>query len=153
MILMIYVPALNKYLPVIYILMTGKTFECYFQAFHYLCSEIPGFDPFCVGVDFERAFFKAVRLHFPEAHLQGCRFHYKQALRKKLAEMGVKADQIRYAMQKGQLDLLMVIPMEEIEDGVRYVREQLMEHVFKMTSFEKEDTQLWDDFFDNYFEK
>jgi len=56
--------------------MTGKTTECYWQVFNWLTSAVQDMDPAYVGVDFERAFFTNVWIHFENAKLLGCLFHF-----------------------------------------------------------------------------
>lgn len=67
------------YIPIIYILMTGKTTRCYQQAFDYIKWEVPGFNPYSGGLDFELAFFKTACAAFPDMELIGCLFHCKKA--------------------------------------------------------------------------
>ena len=69
LIVMVFDQSLEIYIPVMYILMTGKTQECYWQAFTYIRNEVPGCDPYCVGVNFELAFFS-----YSEEFLPGCTF-------------------------------------------------------------------------------
>lgn len=145
-------PTLRKYTPVLYILMTGKTTECYWQAFNYLASEVPAFDPFSVGVDFEKAFFSTVADNYPEAYLIGCLFHFKQALLKNLKDRKIKPDHWAFAMKKGVLDALVVIPRDQLEDGVLYIRTKIMDFVMD-SEYEQEDIEKWDNFFDKYFNK
>ncbi len=132
--------------------MSGKTEECYWQAFNWLCSEVNECAPFCVGVDFERAFFRSVQLHFPDTKLIGCLFHFKQAGRRKMKELGIDKDQIGYAMKVGVYDLLTVIPKDELKKGVHFVRTMISDKLFEMLSPD-EDFAKWDKFFDDYFEK
>ena len=42
-----------------------------------------------IGVDFERAFFTQLGTHFPDAKLMGCLFHFKQAARRKMVDLGI----------------------------------------------------------------
>lgn len=120
---MMFHPTIKIYTPIAWILMSGKTEECYWQAFNWLTSELgEDCNPYCVGVDFERAFFRQVKLYFPEAYLIGYLFHFKQALRKKMADLGINEDQIKFAMRKEMLDLLTVLPKEDPEKGLHYIR-------------------------------
>ncbi len=149
---MVYCKALKKYVPACYILMSGKTSECYWQAFNWLVLRVPGLAPEFVGVDFEIAFFKAAREHFPDAILVGCKFHFKQALRKKMLELGIPEGQIAFAMKKGVLDVLLVIPPAQLKEGVLYVRTKIMDHVMSLDDFDYQcDVDVWDEFFDGYF--
>jgi len=60
LIIMIFDTSLQIYVPVAWILMTGKTDECYWQAFNWLTNAVPRMDPSFIGVDFEKAFFTQV---------------------------------------------------------------------------------------------
>ena len=71
---------LHIFITVTWILMTGMTLECYWQAFNLLTSVVDSIAPAFVGVDFERAFYTQVAHHFTEAEIIGCLFHFKQAL-------------------------------------------------------------------------
>lgn len=136
--------------------MTGKTEECYWQAFNWLCSEVSECSPYCVGVDFERAFFKQVSIHFPNAKLIGCLFHFKQAAMKKMKEMAIEMDQISFAMKTGVYDLLTVIPVEDLQKGIAYVRTKIADHIMALdldSSGQTESLAKWDKFFDDYFER
>ena len=41
------------YIPCAWVLMTGKTSECYWQVFNWLATACPNLDPSYIGVDFE----------------------------------------------------------------------------------------------------
>ena len=75
------------YTPVAWALMTGKTNECYWQVFNWISSVVQDLDPSYIGVYFELAFFTNVSIHFPEAKLIGCLFHFKQAIRRKMKKL------------------------------------------------------------------
>ena len=71
---MIFDACLKIFIPVVWILMSGKTEECYWQAFNWLSSAVEEIKPSYIGIDFECAFFSQARNHFPEATLIGCKF-------------------------------------------------------------------------------
>lgn len=160
LIVMIFDPALKIYIPVAYVLMTGKTRECYWQAFNWLCSEVKECAPYCVGVDFEWNFWRSVGEFFPKTKLVGCLFHFKQALRKKLVELGIPKPEINFAMRSGVLDLLTVIPRDELHMGLHFVRNMIVDHLISLQTEAREegedyeiDEALWDTFFEGYFMK
>ena len=128
--------------------MTGKTRECYYQAFHALVSDADGqIDPFSVVVDFEPAFFETVKLYLEESHLIGCVFHFKQALRRKMIKLRIPDDQISFAMMEGVGDLLYVLPTEEVGmKGIAFVRTLIAD------KFIESDMDIWDQFW-TYFSK
>jgi len=77
LIIMVFDARLRIFIPVAWILMTGKTNECYWQAFNWLTSAVDSINPAFVGVDFERAFFSQVTNHFSEAEIVGCFFSFQ----------------------------------------------------------------------------
>ena len=91
------------YIHVAWALMTGKTSECYWQVFNCITTTVQELDPSYIGVDFERAFFSNVTIHFPEAKLVGCLFHFKQAARRKMKELRFPDEEVSFAMRKGVL--------------------------------------------------
>jgi hypothetical protein len=101
--------------------MSGKTEECYWQAFNWLTSAVEDIDASYIGVDFERAFFTQLGAHFSDAKLMGCLFHFKQAARRKMVDLGIPDSEIKFAMARGMYDLLTVIPIDQLEKGVVYV--------------------------------
>lgn len=152
LIVMVFVSSLEIYVPTCYILMTGKTHECYWQAFNWLCSEVPRATPKYIGVDFEINFFTVARDHFPGAELIGCKFHFKQAILKKLKEgTNIKSSQWLFAMKKGVIDLLMVIPKAQLEQGIEFVRKMIIDHISQLEDFTSGDVKLWDEFWEGYF--
>ena len=146
---MVYDQALKVYVPVAWVLMTGATFECYYQAYHAINSDAEGeADPAIVGVDFETALFQAIKLFWPDAHQSGCNFHFKQALRRKMIDMRIPKDQISFALSFGVIDLLTVLPKDELEDkGIPFVRTMIAD------AFPESDMEIWDKFWDVYFKQ
>eukprot|EP00804_Cyclotella_cryptica_P014847 CCRYP_021233-RA/>CCRYP_021233-RA protein AED:0.19 eAED:0.19 QI:1615/0.57/0.5/1/0/0/8/0/352 len=118
LIIMVFDARLRIFIPVAWILMTGKTNECYWQAFNWLCSAVDEIAPAYIGVDFERAFFTQVSNHFAKADLIGCLFHFKQALRRKMIKLGIPEEEVKFVMQKGVIDLITVIPVEHLNPKV-----------------------------------
>mmetsp|Transcript_18023 Transcript_18023/g.32666 ORF Transcript_18023/g.32666 Transcript_18023/m.32666 type:complete len:108 (-) Transcript_18023:337-660(-) len=53
LIIMIFDVGVKTYVPTAWILMTGKTDECYWQAFNWLTSTVQNITPAYIGVDFE----------------------------------------------------------------------------------------------------
>ena len=71
---MVFDVAHQIYIPCAWVLMIGKTTECYWQVFNWLTSAVQDMDPAFVGVDFEWAFFSQVPNHFCEAEVIGWSF-------------------------------------------------------------------------------
>ena len=149
LIFMIFHRGTNIYLPIAYILMTHKDQELYWEAF----SRIVVLSNWKIKLhsyttDFERGLMNACAHHFPEGFHVGCFFHLKQAWRKYLIEtIGFLAAAIRLAMSVGGLDLLCIIPQDEVvEFGIPYVRSVIE------NGLPKKEVKRWDLFWE-YFER
>lgn len=123
---MIYDRVNEIYLPVYYGTVTGKTESCYRAFLLAMKTDLKGkFNPSTIGVDYESAVINAVKEVFPNAKLIGCTFHYKQAIRRKMLELGIPKDIVSYCMIPGMVDLLTVLPPKDIKTidskGVLYV--------------------------------
>ena len=99
LIIMIIDASSRIYIPVAWALMTGKTSECYWQVFNWITTTVQELDPSYIGVDFERAFCSHVSIHFSEAKLVGCLFHFKQAARN-MNELQFPEEEVSFAMRK-----------------------------------------------------
>ncbi len=126
---MIYDTAYDYYIPIWYALLTGKTESCYRVALTALVEDLGGkFDPATVGVDFEPALRNVVSEMFAKALIIGCLFHWKQAIRRKMGELGIPKAVISYFMRPGHLDLLTVLPKADVKTinckGFLYVAEK-----------------------------
>ena len=155
LIVMVFDAARKVYVPVAWILMSGKTEECYWQAFNWLTSAVEDIDASYIGVDFERAFFTQLGTHFPDAKLMGCLFHFKQAARRKMVDLGIPDSEIKPAMARGVYDLLTVIPIDQLEKGVVYVRTKIIDFSSELSKAVKEEeasVERWEKFWD-YFER
>jgi hypothetical protein len=123
---------------------------------YWLCSAVVDIDPAYIGVDFERAFFTQVANHFSEADLIGCLFHFKQALRRKMINLGIPEEEVKFAMQKGVIDLITVIPVEDLNPkGTAFVATKIYDYCTKLyekgSDEYKESERRWDDFWGDYF--
>ena len=112
------------YVPIMYILMTAKTQFLYYHALHYvICVSNWKLDPFTVTCDFEKALINAVREQFRQSVVNGCLFHWKQALRRKMGSLNIDKETISMAMTRNVLDVLTIIPRDEVvRKGIPYVR-------------------------------
>ena len=155
LIIMVFDAAHKVYVPVAWILMSGKTKECYWQAFNWLTSAVEDIDASYIGVYFERAFFTQLGTHFPVAKLMGCLFHFKQAARRKMVDLGIPDSEIKFAMARGMYDLLTVIPIDQLEKGVVFVRTKIIDFVSELSKSAKEEeasVERWEKFWE-YFER
>eukprot|EP00577_Skeletonema_sp_RCC1716_P008605 CAMPEP_0113415324 /NCGR_PEP_ID=MMETSP0013_2-20120614/24503_1 /TAXON_ID=2843 ORGANISM="Skeletonema costatum, Strain 1716" /NCGR_SAMPLE_ID=MMETSP0013_2 /ASSEMBLY_ACC=CAM_ASM_000158 /LENGTH=727 /DNA_ID=CAMNT_0000302267 /DNA_START=447 /DNA_END=2630 /DNA_ORIENTATION=+ /assembly_acc=CAM_ASM_000158 len=106
----------EMFVPCYWVLMTGKTAACYDVAFHMIKTDLNGdFNPYVVGIDFERNFINMVKKHWPDANLVGCFFHFKQAIRQYLkSELCFPDKVVSLMMRKGMIDLATVLPADDV---------------------------------------
>jgi hypothetical protein len=149
LILMVFHQETNVYVPVLYILMTHKTQELYCHAL----SQVVAISGWVLDVnsytsDFERAIMNSCKIYFPEGFHIGCLFHLKQAWRRHLIKkLAFLAEEITLAMKIGVLDLLCIIPQDEIREfGIPYVRSIIEKYLSRA------DIVKWDTFWGTYFE-
>ncbi|RLN96227.1 hypothetical protein BBJ28_00025031 [Nothophytophthora sp. Chile5] len=144
LIVMVYDRAHDLYLPCFYILMEAKDHWAYYHALQWIKVQC---DQKCVPAvvvcDFESALQKAVRDHFPSCYIVGCLFHWKQAIRKKMVSLRIPASQIKVAMEPGSVDLLTVIPKDDIQiKGIPFVTNILYTKIDRLGHKTKWD-QFW----------
>lgn len=128
LIFMIYHRETSSYVPIVYALMDSKCKEAYWHVFNQivvLSQWKLQVKTYCT--DFERALLDQMKIQFggPDGgtHI-GCFFHLKQAWRKYLLEKcHIDRETVKVAMQVGMLDLLCVIPADEVSaHGIPYLR-------------------------------
>ena len=79
--------------------------------------------PLAVTCDFEKGLHNAVRFMFPGVRVNGCLFHWKQAICKHMKAVRIKKLHIEMMMTPNVLDILTVIPRNEIySKGIPYVK-------------------------------
>ncbi|EJK52472.1 hypothetical protein THAOC_28243 [Thalassiosira oceanica] len=124
LIVMVFCDREQKYVPGIWILLTGKTKRCYYEAISWFArckkdGEMPDIN--YTGVDFEPAFFQAIDIFLKNTFRVGCDFHYKQGPKKKCDEIGMPKPLTSLILT--YLDYARVLPMEEMKDkGIYYLQ-------------------------------
>ena len=81
------------YTPVLYILMTAKTYWLYWHALHWvIVSTKCRLGPFSVACNFDRPLHNAVREQCKNVIINGCVFHWKQAFQRemKAKDIGIR---------------------------------------------------------------
>ena len=76
--------------PCVYILLTNKTQELYLEAFNKLYEVLESYSPDVIMVDFGRGLRNALSQTFPSVSIDGCAFHFAQAVIRWLNENGLK---------------------------------------------------------------
>ena len=106
-------------------------------------------EPFSVTCDFEKALHNAVIGQVKGYKLNGYLFHWKQAIRRKMIALKIDPEQISMAMTKYVLDVLTVIPPNEIlSKGIPYVKSIIEKELVKQSDKDK-----WKLFWETYFIK
>lgn len=75
--------------PLVYILLTHKDADIYKETFEYLAT-LRDFKPDVIMSDFERALRNSLSSAFPTASMDGCHFHFCQAVLRWVREHGLK---------------------------------------------------------------
>ena len=96
--------------------------------------------------DFERAIINAGNHHFPDATHNGCFFHFKQAIRKHMVnKLGFHREYVGEFMQPGQLDLLNILPHDEIKEyGIPFLRDRVESNLSELSELYKQDGIVFD---------
>jgi len=124
LIVMVWADREQKYVPGIWILLTGKTKRCYYEAISWFArckkdGELPDIN--YAGVDFEPAFFQAIDKFLGELFKVGCDFHFKQGPKKKCDEIGMPKSLTTLILT--YLDYARVLPRDDMKDkGIYYLQ-------------------------------
>ena len=103
-------------------------------------------------MDFERAFFSAAGLLFPEAHLVGCLFHSKQAARRKMIDLSIPDHEVQIAMRFGVYDLLTVLPKDELDKkGIPFIQTMIMDLLGEYYMTNKPKDKAWERKWDTFW--
>lgn len=89
-IFMVHDRATGWYAPVIYVLTTAWTYDTFWGVFHFIIQAIDQQPDLAkVLCDFEAALISAVQVHFPNADVIGCLFHFEQAVRRRMQKLTI----------------------------------------------------------------
>ena len=100
-------------IPVFYAIMTSKSRLLYDALFLSIRNFFPSFKPTKCVVDFETALYSSINFNF-ESQMQGCLFHYPQALWRKWSRLGIGKDEELLKRLK-KLMALHLLPENKIE--------------------------------------
>ena len=85
-------PGKSWILPTVYILLTQKDTPIYLEGFEALTSNCPALLPQVVMADFEQALRSTLSTSFPGAEIDGCHFHFCQAILRNVNQLGYKTE-------------------------------------------------------------
>ena len=117
LIVMVYNGQMDSYVPIFYILLPGKTAFKYSMSLHFVCVATNcKLQPTIVTVDYEKGLHLAVMKQFESCHskVNSCLFYFKQAIKKKMDKLKLDKDIFEYILDDNSLDMLCIIPMDEI---------------------------------------
>ena len=104
--------------------------------------------PTTVTCDFKKALHNVVRTEFPTAIVNGCLFHWKQAIGRKIPNLKFDKPIDERMMTRFFLETLTIIPANEIEKyGITYVPHSVIKVNCNQSDLEKMET-FW-----KYFRK
>jgi hypothetical protein len=113
---MIFVEEVDIYIPIFYVLLDGKSESIYWNCIQQLITSTDWrMEAATVTCDFESALQSTVASQFRPALIVGCLFRYKQAIRRKLISSKFPPETIHLFLGKDGIELLTVIPIEDIE--------------------------------------
>ena len=121
----------DAFVPVFYVLLTSKNLKVYRNALCLIKNAVSyKMQPLTITCNYEKALHHAIAEEFPNAIINGCLFHWKQAIRRKIRELGFEEPVIDRFMHRSVLETLTVIPPKDIETcGIPYVREIVDENL------------------------
>jgi hypothetical protein len=127
-IVMVYDRVSELFVPVYFVLCTGKTSDMYFDILELIyrdCSE--KLEPSDIVCDFELPLINAAQKQFENAEIVGCLFHFKQAVRRQMkSTYHIAEKEVSIAMERGVLDMLTVIePSTVARQGVKWVKNKI----------------------------
>lgn len=134
MVIMLFSHPHQMYIPIWFILLQSKKEATYVRALNQAIKTSPALlNAVTITSDFEKGLLNAVHSEFPSAIFIGCLFHFKQALWRKLIDLGIPEELVHELMSEGGLiGLLTVIPIDEIiSKGIPYIRLHFKEGKYK----------------------
>ncbi len=59
----------------------------------------------------------------------GSLFHWKQDIRRKIIKLGILDDEVKFAIMRGVIDLLTIVPKDEVHPiGTTYIAAKIMDY-------------------------
>lgn len=118
-------------IPAVYALLPNKKRETYDRFFKAIKTNVPGWSPTTLMMDFEIAIVQSARSLFPETEILGCNYHFNQCLWKKVQYCGLVSaykenEEIRCHIR--MCSALAHLPLEMLDDGWLCIQESSPEN-------------------------
>lgn len=131
--------------PLAFILMQTKTFLSYSLIFEKLKKLIPLCEISNFMTDYEAATRKALRIHFPQARISGCYFHYVKAINKASRRFGLHKD-VKFESAIQKVSALALLPNEFVSEGFKVIDQEnrIFKYSVRWARFKKYWLRQWD---------
>ena len=125
LIIMVFDEQTDSFVPCFYILLTSKTAQIYHHALYWVKSTVgSNFNPASVTCNFKKALHNAIKIEFPSSIINGCLFHWKQTIYRKVMSLKFNEPVIDIFRDRRVLENFTLIPPNEIEKyGIPYIRD------------------------------
>ncbi|KAF4529052.1 hypothetical protein B566_EDAN006073 [Ephemera danica] len=147
--LIVHVVYMDKNFPIIYVLMTSKTYEAYLAAFNFIKVELlpQGCNIKEIMCDFEAALRKALRVVFPAARIAGCWFHYSQSLWRRILRLGLVGLMSKSSVEWRAVRMCMALPLlppSDMRKGLQVIITYVHSHdIFNLDEFLDYVYRIW----------
>ena len=136
----------GKGLPCCWCLLPNKKVNTYDQMWTCIMEKInmngtEDFKPATISVDFEAASIKVVRSKFPGVKMSGCVFHQRQAIMRKIKDLGLAAFYYHVADLQELIHMIYALAYVPLEKVVSYYEEVILQSLEEKTAVEEEDAE------------
>ena len=116
LIIMVFDEQTDSYVPDFYVLLTSKTDQIYSQELHWIEMTVGRkISRSTITCDFVIALQNVILSTFPGVIINGCLFHWKQAIRHKIIDLKFKENICERMMWENSLEVLAIINPSEIK--------------------------------------
>ena len=121
---------MGRVFPCLYAVMSNKKQSMYTDFFEQVREYVSGRSPKTVTIDFEMAAINALKLIFPDTKINGCFFHLKQSLFRKIQALGHQKEyskSLEFANKCKMIAALAFVPVGEVEKTFQSLKQELSE--------------------------
>ena len=119
---------MGRVFPCLYAVMSNKKQSMYTDFFEQVREYVNEKCPETVTLDFEIAAINALELIFPNAEINGCFFHLKRSMYRKIQALGYQKEyckNLEFASKCKMIAALAFVPLEEVEKTFHALKENL----------------------------